>query len=83
MALITGWRWGRGEREASLQRVGIAVGVDVTEHARQTRQLAQWHRDDGVLLEPSLRRCAVVSVMQPVDLRNLDDASGGELRDGA
>ena len=35
------------------------------------------------LWEPSLCRCAVVSVMQAVDLRTLDDASGGGWRDGA
>jgi hypothetical protein len=37
------------------------------------------HRSDGPF-EPSLRRGALVAVMQPVHLWNLDDASGGERR---
>jgi hypothetical protein len=60
----------------------IAAGLDLTEHAKAVRQLAHEHRNDG-LLEPSLRRCAVVAVMQAVHLWNLDDASGRERRGGS
>jgi hypothetical protein len=61
----------------------IAVDVNLTEHAKAARQLAHEHRNDGAFLEPSLRRCAVVAVMQAVNLWNLDDASGRERRGGS
>src|SRR5262245_32810552 len=60
----------------------IAVGVELTEHARQSRQLAHEHRNDEVLWESSLRCSAVVGVMKTVNLGNLDDASGRERRGG-
>ena len=41
MALITGWRWGRGATGGITPTRSIAVGVDLTEHAKAVRQLAQ------------------------------------------
>jgi hypothetical protein len=42
MALITGWRLGRGATEGITPTRSIAVGVDLTEHAKAVRQLAHW-----------------------------------------
>ena len=66
--------WGRSRR---LQfNAGIAGGVNLPNRPA-VRQLAHQHRDGAFN-----RRCrGVVVVVQPVDLRNLDDASGGEWRD--
>ena len=82
MALITGWRSAVVQPQAPLQRGSIAVGVHLTEHSKTVLSWRTSTETTG-LLELSLRRCAVVAVMQPVDLRNFDDASGGEWRGGS
>ena len=67
---------------ASIPTRSIAVGVDLSEHAKAVGQLATSTETAG-LVEPTLRRCAVVAVMQAVHLWNLDDASGRERRGGS
>ena len=81
MALITGWVE-PSSTEGSTPTRSIAVGADLTEHAKA---VVSWRTSTETtgLVEPSLRRCAVVAVMQAVHLWNLDDASGRERRGGS
>jgi hypothetical protein len=84
MGLITGWRVGA---------VGAAGGFNFDAEHRRRRppfRTGQGPPATGAaaqkrwgLLESALRRRAVVAVMEPADLRNLDDASDRERRGGS
>ena len=80
MALITGWVE-PSSTEGSTPR-GASPSVLLTEHAKAVVNWRTCTETTG-LVEPSLRRCAVVAVMQAVHLWNLDDASGRERRHGS
>jgi hypothetical protein len=61
MALITGWRSAVVQPEGITPTRSIAAGVDLTEHATSVLSWRTRTEMTG-LLEPSLRRCAVVAV---------------------